>query len=58
MTLVPIPPWSEKDMDNYFKTSMADALAHGLTSIHDADSQPEAIAYFKKYVSLTTALAE
>ncbi|KAF9492457.1 amidohydrolase 3 [Pleurotus eryngii] len=48
MTLVPIPPWSEKDMDNYFKTAMADALAHGLTSIHDADSQPEAIAYFKK----------
>ncbi|KAF7420821.1 hypothetical protein PC9H_011339 [Pleurotus ostreatus] len=48
MTLVPIPPWSEKDMDNYFTTAMTDALAHGLTSIHDADSQPEAIAFFKK----------
>ncbi|KAF4568169.1 hypothetical protein EYR40_010434 [Pleurotus pulmonarius] len=48
MSLVPIPPWSEKDMDNYFTTAMADALAHGLTSIHDADSQPESIAYFKR----------
>ncbi len=57
MSLVPIPPWSEKDMDSYFKTAMADALAHGLTSIHDADSQPEAIAYFKRCVSLNIILA-
>jgi len=35
-------------MLEFFRATMKDALAHGLTSIHDAASEPEAIAFFKK----------
>ena len=48
MMLVPIPPWSEDDMNEYFKTAAQDAVAHGLTSIHDAEAKPEMIAFYKK----------
>jgi hypothetical protein len=48
MDLVPRPPWSERQAEEYFAMTMKDALAHGLTSIHDAESQPEAISLFKK----------
>ncbi|KAJ8488240.1 hypothetical protein ONZ45_g14029 [Pleurotus djamor] len=48
MNLVPLPPYSEDDMKVYFETAMADALAHGLTSIHDAASPPAVIEFFKR----------
>jgi predicted amidohydrolase YtcJ len=48
MSLIPKPPWSERTQREYFNVAMKDALAHGLTSIHDADSQPESISLFKK----------
>jgi hypothetical protein len=48
MILIPRPPLSERRAREYFDVTMKDALAHGLTSIHDADSQPEAIYLFKK----------
>jgi len=48
MDLVPRPPWTEHQMQEYFTLTMKDALGHGLTSIHDADSQPDAISLFKR----------
>ena len=46
--LIPIPAWTEPVMAEFFDITMKDALSVGLTSIHDADSSPEAIALFKK----------
>ncbi|RDB23930.1 putative amidohydrolase YtcJ [Hypsizygus marmoreus] len=48
MSLIPTPPWSDKLMSQFFDTAMTDALSHGLTSIHDADSKPDHIAFFQK----------
>jgi len=48
MKLIPIPDWTEDDTAKFFDTTMKDALSVGLTSIHDAGSPPEAIAFFKK----------
>jgi len=48
MTLIPKPPWSDRQMKEYFDLTMKDALAHGLTSIHDADSSPRVISFFKR----------
>lgn len=48
MELIPRPAQSERQMKDYFDLTMKDALAHGLTSIHDADSSPEKIEFFKK----------
>jgi predicted amidohydrolase YtcJ len=49
MDLIPVPPWSEAQMDDYFQRTMTDALQHGLTSIHDALSDPSYIKFFMKY---------
>jgi hypothetical protein len=48
MNLIPRPSLSESRAREYFDLTMKDALAHGLTSIHDADSSPEAISLFRK----------
>jgi hypothetical protein len=48
MNLIPNPPLSERMVQEYFDVAIKDALAHGLTSIHDADTKPEAISLFKK----------
>jgi hypothetical protein len=48
MDLIPIPKWTEDDTAKFFDIAMKDALSVGLTSIHDADSLPEAISFFKK----------
>jgi predicted amidohydrolase YtcJ len=48
MQLIPTPPWSEEQMSGYFETAMADALSHGLTSIHDAAALPHYIKFFRK----------
>ncbi|KAF5352909.1 hypothetical protein D9758_007891 [Tetrapyrgos nigripes] len=48
ISLIPIPAWTEDRMAEYFETTMAQALSYGLTSVHDADSSPEMIAFFKK----------
>ncbi|KAF8583423.1 hypothetical protein K439DRAFT_1661297 [Ramaria rubella] len=47
MTLIPRPQWTHEVMKRYFATTMRDAVAHGLTSIHDAGSSPEQIQFFK-----------
>jgi predicted amidohydrolase YtcJ len=48
MELIPIPAWTEEVRAKFFDITMKDALSVGLTSIHDADSSPEAIMLFKK----------
>jgi len=48
MSLIPKPPRSERQMLEYFSTTVQEALAHGLTSIHDAAVYPPMIAFFKK----------
>ncbi|GJJ08276.1 hypothetical protein Clacol_002486 [Clathrus columnatus] len=46
--LVPVPEWSSSVMKRYLATTMKDAVAHGLTSIHDAGTSPEHILFFKQ----------
>ena len=48
MSLIPIPPWSEKQITEFFDLTMKQALSFGLTSIHDADTKPSHIAFFQK----------
>ncbi|KAG5646172.1 hypothetical protein DXG03_004225 [Asterophora parasitica] len=48
MELIPTPEWTEDRMTGFFDTAMRDALAHGLTSIHDAMAFPEHIMFFKQ----------
>jgi hypothetical protein len=48
MALVPIPPWTEAQVKDYFDRAMKDALQHGLTSIHDAATRPDVIKFFMK----------
>lgn len=43
MSLVPTPPRSAEDLEAYAKRGMTDALAVGLTSVHDASSMDEAM---------------
>lgn len=50
MALAPAPAWSEAQMTDYFERTMRDALAHGLTSIHDAAAEPAMIKFFMKCV--------
>lgn len=47
--LIPSPEWSTNTMKRYFETTMKDAVAHGLTSIHDAGTSPKQILFFQKY---------
>jgi hypothetical protein len=48
ISLIPVPAWTESDMHRYAARAYKDALAVGLTSIHDAMSTPARIAFFKK----------
>ncbi|KAI0351595.1 hypothetical protein OH77DRAFT_1523939 [Trametes cingulata] len=48
MSLVPIPKWSEMQMREYVYRTMKDALAVGLTSIHDAATSVEEFELFKQ----------
>lgn len=41
------PTWTALEMLSYFNTTMHDALMHGLTSIHDAQTFPAWIEFFK-----------
>lgn len=46
MALVPRPPVTDAERGQYFKLTMADALAVGLTSIHDAAVDVEDMHFF------------
>ncbi|TDL26855.1 hypothetical protein BD410DRAFT_782939 [Rickenella mellea] len=48
MALIPQPQWDEQDMLKFFATTVQEALANGLTSIHDAWTTPPMIKFFKR----------
>ena len=52
--LKPVP--SDVETLRWFETTMSDALRFGLTSIHDAASFPNDIAFFKRHVLLANLL--
>ena len=54
MDLVERPAPTEAEILEQFETVMLDALRVGLTSIHDADSSPNNIAFFRQYVPILT----
>ena len=58
MDLIPVPPWSEALMADFFNRTITESLQYGLTSIHDADTSPARIAFFRKYVWLPYAFVQ
>ncbi|KAF8714228.1 hypothetical protein AX14_012868 [Amanita brunnescens Koide BX004] len=48
MNLIPAPIWTDEQMSVYFDTTLKEALSSGLTSVHDAASQPHHIAFLKR----------
>ena len=50
MGLIPAPVWTDEQMSIYYDTTVKEALSYGLTSVHDAASQPHHISYLKRYV--------
>ncbi|PPQ66160.1 hypothetical protein CVT26_010883 [Gymnopilus dilepis] len=48
MSLIPIPPWTETQLSEFFDMTIQEALSFGLTSIHDADTKPAHIEFFRK----------
>lgn len=50
MNLIPIPHWTENQISDFFDTTIKETLSRGLTSIHDADSKLDHLAFFKKSV--------
>lgn len=51
MDIIPSQPFSETRAMEYFTRATSDALAVGLTSVHDAFSVPEEIHFYKKYAA-------
>ena len=45
--LVTVPPPTYKDLEKRFQLVVADAVSHGLTSIHDAGFDPRSLEFFK-----------
>jgi hypothetical protein len=54
MTLIPTPPWTPEQYNDFFHTAVAEALKFGLTSVHDAFTDPDAIQFFKTLVIFVT----
>ena len=48
--IVRSPPWTPEQMENYLERAMSDALAVGLTTVHDAFSSVEFLEVFKRSV--------
>ncbi|KAF7367692.1 Amidohydro-3 domain-containing protein [Mycena sanguinolenta] len=46
--LLDIPPLTEHDLMQRFTTAVTDALAYGLTSVHDANLNPALLAFFSR----------
>jgi hypothetical protein len=57
MDLIDKPMPTEVETLQWFETTMRDALRFGLTSIHDAASFPNDIAFFKRRVLLANLLS-
>ena len=50
MALIPVPPPSEAQMTEQLARAVRDALAVGLTSVHDAAVNGRMLSVFKKSV--------
>jgi len=48
MALIPVPTWSLERMEKFYEKTMQLALEGGLTSIHDADTQPRMVEFYMK----------
>ena len=48
MALIPVPTWSLERMEKFYDKTMQLALEGGLTSIHDADTQPRMVELYMK----------
>jgi predicted amidohydrolase YtcJ len=46
--LVPQPAWSDDQISEFAQITLDDALAHGLTSIHDAAAEPYMIKFWQR----------
>ncbi|PVF96395.1 hypothetical protein CPB86DRAFT_807752 [Serendipita vermifera] len=47
-TLVPRPPWSDRQMRSYFKTAVHEVLRLGITAVHDAMTREPVIDFYKR----------
>ncbi|KAF8881536.1 amidohydrolase family-domain-containing protein [Mucidula mucida] len=52
--LIHIPDPTDEDLLKKFSITVRDALAHGLTSIHDAALKPESLAFFNRLADAGT----
>ncbi|KAH0834031.1 amidohydrolase family-domain-containing protein [Lanmaoa asiatica] len=52
MTIVPVPPPTKAQLRDYFDRTVSDAHAVGLTSIHDAATEPHEIEFYQEYLRL------
>ena len=57
MSLIKPPAWTEKKMLQFYSIAVYEALSYGLTSVHDAKSMPDAIKFYKKWVTLNVITA-
>ncbi|KAI9571870.1 amidohydrolase family-domain-containing protein [Boletus coccyginus] len=51
MAIVPVPAPTKAQLLDHFERTVRDAHAVGLTSIHDAATEPHAIEFYKEYSS-------
>ncbi|KAJ7287289.1 amidohydrolase family-domain-containing protein [Mycena rebaudengoi] len=49
MNLIPRPSWSPEQYTEFFNAAIAEALKYGLTSVHDAATDPGAVSFFKGF---------
>ncbi|KAF5341906.1 hypothetical protein D9611_001970 [Ephemerocybe angulata] len=54
MNIIPAPEWSEEQMKSYFNQTATLALQYGLTSIHDADTNPRFIKFYQNLAETGT----
>lgn len=50
MSIVPVPSPTKAQLRDYFERTVRDAHAVGLTSIHDAATEPHEIEFYQEYV--------
>ncbi|THH07934.1 hypothetical protein EW145_g3049 [Phellinidium pouzarii] len=48
MSLITPPPWTDKQMLEFYITAVKEALSYGLTSVHNADTSLQMINFLKK----------
>lgn len=49
------PQWTEKQMKMYLDRTVGDAVAKGVTGIHDAFGLPEHIEFYQRFVGVALA---